>query len=311
MGVWCCYDMARKSGSTALAPETALAKWLAGGDAEDVQKALLAPDVAKSPDARLLKDLTDPKGPFLGAARKEETVLPGDTRESLSKMRAELAELKKTLPAAIATCHGVQEGGCPQTAWAGFHDAPIHIRGRYDACAGSRRCWRRRPAARRKGSGRLGSPAGSRPPPSSDREGHQPDWGPLRGRDRPTASNYGKLGTLPSHPELPTGSRGVRPHRLVDQGDAPADHAPRRTASRRSPIRRLRRRSGNQLFGRMNRRRLTAKRATACSRRPTGSTHDEGPRLDIASGRRTLYLTTVLRPVDLPDALTPPTRTRS
>src|SRR6185503_14997700 len=132
MGVWCFTDMGRKSGSTALAPDTALAQYLKTGDAEAVQAALLAPDAAKGPNAKLLKDLTDPKGPFLGAARKDDGALPKETREALAAMRSELADRKKTLPPAIPVCHGLQEGGCPKTTWAGFHDAPIHIRGRYD-----------------------------------------------------------------------------------------------------------------------------------------------------------------------------------
>ena len=307
MGVWCFYDLGKKSGSTALAPDSALAKWLAGGQADDVQQALLAPDAPESPNARLLKDLTDPKGPFLGAARKEETALTDETREALSKMRAGLAELKKSLPPAIPTCHGVQEGGCPQTAWAGFRDAPVHVRGRYDRLGAvvPRRFPKvlagdaQQPIA--KGSGRLelarwvasaDHPLTAKVMVNRIWQGHFGE-GIVR-----TANNYGKLGTPPSHPELLDWlarefvrvgwsmkamhrqillSSTYRQSSVADPATAKADPA-------------------NQLFGRMNRRRLTAEElrdgllwaADALDRTMKGPSI-----LDIANARRTLYLRTV------------------
>jgi len=307
MGVWCFYDMAKKSGSTALAPDSALAKWIGGADADDVQNALLVPDAAKGPNAKLLKDLTDPKGPFLGAARKEDAALPGEIREALAKMRAELAELKKTLPPPIPACHGALEGGCPQTSWAGFHDAPIHIRGRYDRLGAvvPRRFPKvlagdaQQPVAT--GSGRLelarwmvsaDHPLTAKVMANRLWQGHFGE-GIVR-----TANNYGKLGTPPSHPELLDWlarefvrvgwsmkamhrqimlSSTYRQSSIADPGTAKADPA-------------------NQLFGRMNRRRLTSEElrdgllaaADGLDRSMKGPSF-----LEIANGRRTLYLRTV------------------
>ena len=307
MGVWCFYDMAKKSGSTALAPDSALAKWTAGGDAEDVQKALMSPDAAKGPNAKLLKDLTDPKGPFLGAARKEEAALAAETREALAKMRAELAELKKTLPAAIPACHGLQEGGCPQSAWAGFRDAPVHIRGRYDRlgalvprrfpkvlagdaqqpiAAGSRRVELARWIAS------ADHPLTAKVMANRIWQGHFGE-GIVR-----TANNYGKLGTPPSHPELldflarefvRVGWSIKSMHRQIMLSSTYRQSSIADPATAKAD-------PGNLLFGRMSRRRLTAEElrdglltaADGLDRTMKGPSVKE-----ITSGRRTLYVTTV------------------
>ncbi|MBI3856063.1 MAG: DUF1553 domain-containing protein, partial [Planctomycetes bacterium] len=307
MGVWCFYDMAKKSGSTALAPDTALAKWMKDGDADAVQAALLTPGAANSPDAKLLKDLTDPKGPFLGSARKDESALPGETREALAKLKAELAELKRTLPPAVPVCHGLQEGGCPQSAWAGFRDAPVHVRGRYDRLGAL--VPRRFPRVLAgdaqppigKGSGRreLARWVASAENPMTAKvmanriwQGHFGE-GIVR-----TANNYGKLGTPPSHPEL---LDWLAREFVRDGWSIKAMHrtimlsATYRQASAADPAT-AKADPGNQLFGRMNRRRLTAEelRDGLLVAAETLDRTMKGPSVkEITSGRRTLYLTTV------------------
>jgi hypothetical protein len=307
MGVWCFYDMAKKSGSTGLAPDSALAKWMAGGDADEVQAALVAPEAAKGPNAKLLKDLTDPKGPFLGAARREDGALSGEIREALAKMRAELADLKKTLPPAIPACHGAQEGGCPQTSWAGFHDSPVHIRGRYDRLGAM--VPRRFPKVLAgdaqqpigKGSGRLelarwiasaDHPLTAKVMANRIWQGHFGE-GIVR-----TANNYGKLGTPPSHPELldflarefvRVGWSMKAMHRQIMLS----------TTYRQSSIgdpATVKADPANQFFGRMNRRRLTAEelRDGLLSAADALDRTMKGPSVkEITGGRRTLYVTTV------------------
>jgi mono/diheme cytochrome c family protein len=311
MGVWCFYDMAKRGGAGALAPDSALAKWLAAKDksaaADEVQRALLAPDAAKGPDAKLLKDLTDPKGPFLGAARKDESALAPETREALAKMREGLASLKQKLPPPIPVCHGLQEGGCPQTTWVGFHDAPVHIRGRYDRLGAV--VPRRFPKvlagdtqlAISKGSGRVelaawlaspGNPMTAKVMVNRIWQGHFGE-GIVR-----TPNNYGKLGQPPTHPELldwlarefvKSGWSIKAMHRLMMLSEtyrrsSIADAA----AAKADP--------GNLLFGRMNRRRLTAEELRD-SLLAAGDTLDRtmgGLSVkEISSARRTLYLTTV------------------
>jgi hypothetical protein len=308
MGVWCFYDMAKKSGSTALAPGSALAAWQTGGDAELVQAALLAPEAAKGPEAKLLKDLTDPKGPFLGAARKDDAALSKETREALATLRAELAELKKTLPPAIPAAHGLQEGGCPQSAWAGFHDAPIHVRGRYDRLGPviARRFPRvlagdAQPAPPAKASGRLElahwvasaeNPMTAKVMVNRIWQGHFGE-GIVR-----TANNYGKLGTPPSHPELldwlalefvKTGWSVKAMHRKIMLSSTYQQSSAGDPATVKAD-------PGNLLFGRVSRRRLTAEELRD-SLLAAGDTLDRTMKglsvKDLASGRRTTYITTV------------------
>jgi hypothetical protein len=307
MGVWCFYDMGKKSGSTALAPDSALAQYLKSGDADAVQAALLAPEAAKGPNAKLLKDLTDPKGPFLGAARKDDGVLPKETREALASMRTELAGLKKTLTPPIPVAHGLQEGGCPKTTWAGFHDAPVHIRGRYDRLGAV--VPRRFPKVLAgdaqppitQGSGRrelaawvssAGNPLTAKVMANRIWQGHFGE-GIVR-----TANNYGKLGTPPSHPELldwlarefvRTGWSVKAMHRQIMLSAAYRQSSSGDPATAKAD-------PGNLLFGRMSRRRLTAEelRDALLAAADGLDRAMKGPSVkDLASGRRTLYITTV------------------
>jgi mono/diheme cytochrome c family protein len=303
MGPWCFYDLAKAAGASTLAPDSALAKWRAGTDAESVQKALLDPGAAKGPDAKLLKDLTDPKGPFLGAARMDDSALAKETREALAAMRQELARLKQTLPAPIPVCHGLQEGGCPQSAWAGIHDAPVHVRGRYDRLGAV--VPRRFPrlvagdeqAPLKEGSGRieLANWVASADNPMTAKVMANRIWswhfgeGIVR-----TPNNYGKLGEPPTHPELleylarefiRSGWSIKAMHRKIMLS---ASYAQSSAGDPADP--------GNLLFGRMNRRRLTAEELRD-SLLVAGDTLDramKGPSVkEIAGPRRTLYLTTV------------------
>jgi cytochrome c553 len=308
MGVWCFYDMGKKANSAALAPESALAKWLASAvSADDVQAALLAADAGKGPNAKLLKDLTDPKGPFLGAARKDESALAAGVHEALAKLRAELADLKKALPPAAPAAHGLQDGGCPQSAWAGFHDAPIHIRGRYDRLGAvvPRRFPKLlagdEPPKLEKGSGRAelaawiasaGNPMTAKVMVNRLWQGHFGE-GIVR-----TANNYGKLGTPPTHPELldwlarefvRAGWSMKAMHRTIMLSTAYRQSSVADPSTAKAD-------PGNLLFGRMNRRRMTAEELRD-GLLAAGDTLDRtlrGPSVkDLLSPRRTMYITTV------------------
>jgi hypothetical protein len=322
-GVWCFIDLARRPKASGQPPDSALSRFLAGGEAEEVEKALLAADAEfqellkkpagkepprlKGPDARLYHDLTDPKGAFWVAVRKDDAPLAPEARAELARQRRELAELRRTLPPPIAVCHGLQDGGTPNSPYAGIGDARIHIRGRYDRLgpAVPRRFPRvlagDAPAAVAKGSGRaelarwLSSPEN----PLTARVMVNRLWqhhfgeGIVR-----TASNYGKLGEPPSHPELldhlavefvKSGWSVKAMHRamLLSETYRQSSAAPAAT---------LKADPGNRLFGRQNRKRLEAE-ALRDSLLVAAGRLDRamrGPAVrDLNAPRRTLYVATV------------------
>jgi hypothetical protein len=139
------------------------------------------------------------EGDRLGSDQADFAALEDERK----RLTAELKPLPMT--------HGLQEGGIPQTAYAGFRDAPLHQRGDYhrlgDAVprgvpaviAGTQ------PVRVTDGSGRLelakwiASPAN----PLTARVMVNRIWQHHFGEGLVrTANNFGKLGTPPTHPEL-------------------------------------------------------------------------------------------------------------
>ena len=202
-------------------------------------------------------------------------------------------------------CHGFREGGIPKTPYEGFHDAQIHVRGRYDrlgplvprhlpvVLAGENQ------PAIGGGSGRLALArwVASAENPLTARVLVNRIWqhhfgeGIVR-----TPNNFGKLGTPPTHPELldwlagefvKSGWSIKAIHRLIcnsatyQQASASAD-------STSDP--------DNLLFGRQNRRRLEAESLRDAMLATAGSLDPQagGPSVrDLMAPRRTLYITTI------------------
>ena len=141
------------------------------------------------------------------------TNLSDAERESLGRARKELAALRKELEKPLPVAHGLQEGGTPKSAHAGFNDARVHIRGRYDrlgefvpraypqVLAGDAAP----PAFGTNTSGRLALARWIASPdnPLTARVMVNRIWQHHFGEGLvATPNNFGKLGTPPVHPEL-------------------------------------------------------------------------------------------------------------
>jgi cytochrome c553 len=205
--------------------------------------------------------------------------------------------------------HGLQEGGIPATPYEGFHDARIHIRGRYDRLADVRpRVFPTLLAGDTQtpiveGSGRL---ALARWLASADNPltarvfvnriwQHHFNAGLVR-----TVNNFGKLGEPPTHPELldwlalefvRSGWSVKAMHRLImnsaayQQGAEPRDAA---AANIHDPA--------NKLLSHFPSRRLSAEEVRDAMLTVTGALDrtSGGPSIgDLTQPRRTLYLTTI------------------
>ncbi len=251
--------------------------------------------------------LADARSPFWPPADQLERALPPTSRAALANLTAERDALRKETPPPPAYAHGAQEGGIPGTAYAGFHDARVHIRGSYlrlgnvvprrfpQILAGEKQ------APITKGSGRLELARWLASPehPLTARVMVNRIWqhhfgeGIVR-----TPSNFGKLGERPTHPELldwlasqfvASGWSVKQVHRLIMLSATyqQASEPPEAT---------LRADPDNRLWGRMNRQRLEAEEvrdslmAVAGRLDPTAG----GPATrDFDSPRRSLYQMTV------------------
>ncbi len=241
----------------------------------------------------------------IAALEKQLKEHPQPGKES-DALKSELAALRPQLPP-LAYTEGAQEGGVPGSPQAGIHDVRIHQRGRYDLLGDL--VPRRFPVIL----------AGERQPPITEGSGRlqlaewlvRPD-NPLTARVLVnrlwqyhfgegivrTASNFGKLGERPSHPELldylarrfvESGWSIKQMHRLILLSAAYQQSSePRPETHRADP--------DNRLFGHMNRRRLEAESARdnllAVSGRLDPSTGGPATR-DFNSPRRTLYQMTI------------------
>ncbi|HEV3122617.1 MAG TPA: DUF1553 domain-containing protein, partial [Isosphaeraceae bacterium] len=146
-------------------------------------------------------------GPFVVAAGN----LPPEARGELDSLEAELAALRQNAPPAFPLALAAQEGGVPTTAYEGFSDARVHIRGNYQRLG--RKVPRHFPRilagdqepAITRGSGRLDLARwiARADHPLTARVMVNRIWqhhfgaGLVR-----TPSNFGKLGERPTHPEL-------------------------------------------------------------------------------------------------------------
>ncbi|MDB6154910.1 MAG: Protein of unknown function (DUF1553)/Protein of unknown function (DUF1549)/Planctomycete [Chthoniobacteraceae bacterium] len=225
----------------------------------------------------------------------------GQDSTNVAALEAEQKQLAAEL-AVLRQCQGLQEGGIPGTAYAGIHDARIHVRGRYDRLKEVRP--RGFPALLSdahdsqitEGSGRielarwLASPEN----PLTARVMMNRIWqhhfgdGIVR-----TPNNYGKLGSAPTHPELldwlalelVKNNWSVKAmHRLIMRSAA----YQRASDANADPE--------NQWFARQNRRRLSAEELRDSLLTASGTLNQTVGGLsigDLNTPRRTLYVTTI------------------
>jgi hypothetical protein len=184
-------------------------------------------------------------------------------------VKAEIEELKRSLPPPVPMALGAREGGIPDTPYAGFHNARVRIRGDLHRLGEevprgfpAVLTWANAPSIA-SGSGRwaLARWLASPDHPLTARVMANRIWQHHFGEGLVrTPSNFGKLGEAPSHPEL----LDWLARRLVESGwSVKALHrrimlsAAYRQSSRPSPGG-LEKDPENRLLGRMNRRRLEA-----------------------------------------------------
>jgi hypothetical protein len=291
------------------------------GAAEDVRKAVMniGAEVTKlktqgkdasslaTPDAALYQTLTNPRGPFWVGARADESILPADSRQDLAALRTESATIKQSLAQPIPYANAMQEGGTPQSMFPGIQDVPVHIRGQYSrlgevvprhfpqVIAGEHQ------PKITKGSGRkeLADWIASKDNPLTARvivnriwQGHFGD-GIVH-----SANNFGKLGTLPTHPELldylayqfmQKGWSIKQLHREIMLSAAYQQSSEAEPATQKAD-------PDNLLLGKMNRRRLDAEEIRdsmlAVTDRLDKTMGGVAVR-DIDTPRRTLYMMTI------------------
>jgi hypothetical protein len=196
-----------------------------------------------------------------------DSTVTDEEKVRLDRARKELAGLDRKLPVA----HALQEGGTPRSAYEGFRDARIMVRGKYDRLGEV--APRHFPGVIaesqtpiRNGSGRLELARwiASKENPLTARVMVNRIWqhhfgeGIVR-----TPNNFGKLGTPPTHPELldwlahrfmNSGWSIKAMHRLMMNSAAYQQTA---TGSKKDP--------DNQFFARMNRRSSTSRWAARLS----------------------------------------------
>ena len=255
----------------------------------------------------LYKSLTDSRGPFWAAARADPMNLPEAIRGTVAALADEQAKLKAELARPIPTAHAMQDGGTPQSAYVGFQDARVHLRGRYDRLgdlvprrfprlvAGDQQEPIREGSGRRQLAEWIASPAN----PLTARVMVNRIWmhhfgeGIVR-----TPNNYGKLGTPPTHPELldhlaiqfvKSGWSVKQMHRHMMLSAAYQQSSTGDAATQKAD-------PDNQLFGRMNRRRLEAEALRDSLLAVAGRLSAEmgGKAVsDLKTPRRSLYLMTI------------------
>jgi hypothetical protein len=235
----------------------------------------LAVDSAK-PDSPLVQDLVGLRSPFWVNHRDDAKYLSSEAQTALGKMSQELSSLQNSAPP-LPCAHGIQEGGLRFSLYPGFQDAPIHLRGSYEQLGP--RVPRHFPRVLagdqqppiRNGSGRLelAQWLGSADHPLTARVmvnriwQHHFEEGLVR-----TPSNFGRLGARPTHPELldylanqfiASGWSVKAMHRLILPSATyqQSSHAYSKPGPQGAGLG-LHVDPENQLFGRMNRRRLEA-----------------------------------------------------
>jgi hypothetical protein len=227
--VWEFLDLLAISNAAArVRPDSPLARWfeaidgpglpadkraLAEAVAAQIEQSLLAVATAPAdgPTTQWYCDVTSSTGPFRPADTAADERLLEETRPRAAEMRRQIAALEKQLAEPIPTANCAQDGGVPQSIYAGFHDAQIQVRGSYTRLGETvpRRFPRilagENQAPITAGSGRLELARWLASPdnPLSARVMVNRIWqhhfgeGIVR-----SASNFGKLGERPTHPEL-------------------------------------------------------------------------------------------------------------
>lgn len=74
---------------------------------------------------------TEGRNPFAFRSESDQTALPEGIRKQLIALAEEEKTLQGIAAAPVIYANGAQEGGCPETPYAGFHDARVHRRGSY------------------------------------------------------------------------------------------------------------------------------------------------------------------------------------
>jgi hypothetical protein len=222
-----------------------------------------------------------------------------------------IAALRAQLATPLPATHGLQEGGCPGSPQQGVHDVRVHIRGRYDRLGdvvprGFPQVLSADDAPRiSQGSGRaelarwIASPAN--PMTARVMVNRLWQWHFGEGLVR-TPSNFGKLGTPPTHPELldwlatefvQHGWSIKSMHRLIMLSATYQQSSSNPQSAIANPQSSD---PDNLLLARMNRRRLDAEALRDSVLAATGELDPTpaGPAVkDLNSPRRTLYLMTI------------------
>jgi len=251
---------------------------------------------------RLEGGLNVESSPFIACAGTSST-LQGDEIDR-NRLVSQLEEARSRLPAEFK-CQGMLEGGIAGTKYAGFHDAQIHIRGNYNRLSVSRP--RTVPAVFEstlppfEGSGRLelAEWIASDENPLTARVMVNRLWQHHFGRGIvATPNNFGKLGADATHPELldwmaitfvEKGWSIKEMHRMIcTSATYQQSTIPGETSLQLDP--------DNQLYSRQQSRKLTAEELRDSLLAVAGNLDQTlgGKGIpDLASPRRTLYLTTV------------------
>jgi hypothetical protein len=224
---------------------------------------------------------------------------------SKQKLLTERQQLTEQL-SSTEFAQGLQEGGIPKTAYAGFHDAAVHQRGRYDQLGetvprGMPALLAKEPVPIREGSGRLelAQWIASKDHPLTARVIANRIWQHHFGQGLVrTANNFGKLGTPPTHPDLldwlaaeliRSGWSIKHLHRLIMATAAYQRSATPEPAARQAD-------PDNRLLAHQHRRRLTAEELRDAMLHAAGRLDQTlgGKSVpDILAPRRTIYLTTI------------------
>jgi hypothetical protein len=281
-GVWSFYDLAESHRSKRMPAFEPFAdlwqsmKKAERGEVERIAKAIQVAVDSARPDSALVQDLMGIRSPFWVHKRDDGKYLSPEAQASLAKLSQELSDLQNSAPA-LPCAHGIQEGGLHFSLYPGIQDVPIHMRGSYEQLG--RTVPRHFPrvlagdnqAPIQKGSGRLelAQWLGSPDHPLTARVMVNRIWQHHFGEGLVrTPSNFGRLGSPPTHPEL----LDFLAHQFMDSGwsikaihrlillSATYQQSSRLTAEAAiaASSHSVRLDPENQLFGRMNRRRLEA-----------------------------------------------------
>ena len=239
-------------------------------------------------------------------APEADALLPDAARIDLTRLRKELDGLRKNPPAPLAMVLAAQEGGVPGGMFPGIQDVPIHLRGSYARLG--EKVPRRFPTVL----------AGEKQPPITHGSGRLElaKWiadpkNPLTARvlvNRVwawhfgegivrTPGNFGKLGEVPTHPELldyladrfVEGGWSIKKlHRLIMTSATYQQASPTRNAGLEDPE--------NRFFGRMTPQRLEAESVRDALLAVAGNLDRTAGGMsfpDLKTPRRSVYLRTV------------------